>query len=66
MERKKVIIFLIMIVVIVKYSKVRQLFHIIAKYQRISEVVQEHAGSSAARHLSNTPTERDFWQLTYL
>lgn len=74
MERKKVIIFLIIIVVIVKYSKIfliiivviakhskaRELFHIIVKYQRITEVAQGHAGSSAARHLSNTTTERHF------
>lgn len=40
MERKKVIIFLIIIVVIAKHSKVRELFHIIVKYQRITKVAQ--------------------------
>lgn len=55
--RKKVIIFLIIKVMIVKYSKERGLFHIRAQYQRITQVTQEHAGSSAARLLSNTPTE---------
>ena len=62
--RKKVIIFFIIIVMIVKYSKERGLFHIIMdyyqkdpKYQRIAKVAQEHAGSSAVRLLSNTPTE---------
>lgn len=58
-ERKKTIIFLI-ITVIVEYSKVRKLFHIIVKYQRISEVAQKHASSSATRHLSKTTTERSF------
>lgn len=59
-ERKKVIILLIIIVVILKYSKVRELFYIIVKYQRITKVTREHAGSSAARHMSHKTTERYF------
>lgn len=55
--RKKIIIFLIIKVMIVKYSKERGLFHIRAKYQRITQVTQEQAGSSAARLLSNMTTD---------